>query len=168
MKTLLQISSEMDVLAAGIEDNNGELTPEMEAWLATLAADSEDKVDAYCAVIKEFELREDAIGREIARLTDIKKSRANAAARLKDRLLWFMQNHGLRQIKTATKTVSVVNNGGAAPIELLVSVDQLPAWCKRIKEEADMAKIRAAIEHDPESASEFALVKERGQHLRIS
>lgn len=168
MKSLLQISGEMESLAAGLEENGGELTPEVEAWLASLQSDTENKIDAYYNLIREFELRAEAAGKEAARFQVIQKVRANAAEQLKARLLWFMQNHKLQKIQTAARTVSLVNNGGVPPIELLVEVNELPMGLTINEPHADMREIRKRLESGDEDVEKFARMKERGQHLRFS
>ena len=99
MLTLLNISEEMRALAALMEEsaveNDGELRGEaftqLEAWFSDIQSDLERKVDGYCAVIRENELKASSRREEAERLLKLGATNFSLARGLKFRLQQFME-----------------------------------------------------------------------------
>lgn len=78
---------------------------------------------------------------------------------------FVFETQGLKKIETALGNVTLAGNGGKAPLEVLVPVDQLPADCKRVVVEPDLDAIRNVLAKG-ESVT-FARALPRGNHIRI-
>lgn len=170
MATLLEIGKEMEELERFIQEQaDGELTAEIEAkidgWLVSIRSDFENKADGYCGLIREMEMRASARQDESDRMARLAQADANAAKRLKDRLKLFMTLHGIRIVETNRFRIRVQANGGKVPLELLVPVENIPPLYQRQRIEADLEKIRIALEGGENL--EFAALRERGTQLRI-
>lgn len=86
-KSLYHINQEQLLLMSQLEENGGELTPELEQALIINAEDLTMKADAYMTVIKGKEATIEMIDKEIKRLTAMKKTEENQIKRLKSFLL---------------------------------------------------------------------------------
>lgn len=123
---------------AALEDNGGELTPEIEATLNSCELTKEQIADNLRILLTQNDHRSAAIAAEIKRLQELKKASTNAAESLKKYLLAFMQRHGITAIETdlckvsynaGRESVSVIDEEalvGAAIKKL--SEMELPAW----------------------------------------
>lgn len=123
---------------AALEDNGGELTPELEAELNSCDLTQQQLADNLRILLTMNDQRTAAITAEIKRLQDLKKASTNAAESVKKYLLGFMQRHGITAIETelckvtynaGRESVSVIDEDalvGAAIKKL--SEMELPAW----------------------------------------
>ena len=100
---LYEIPLEMEILAQQLEENGGELTPELQAMWDGLQTDGEAKVDAAAAVIKSMQAEEEVIAAEIGRLQNRKETLERSEARLKALLVPALQALG-GKVKTARFT----------------------------------------------------------------
>ncbi|WBC28430.1 Gam-like end protection [Rhodobacteraceae phage LS06-2018-MD05] len=100
MKPIYEISKNYLDLIDQIEENNGEITPEIETSLAINEGEIKQKSVAYVAVMKSLESEVDFIDNEIKRLQALKKSRANIVQNLKDSLEYALNTFGIDEIKT--------------------------------------------------------------------
>lgn len=80
---LYEISEEMEAIAATLEDNGGELTPELAELLQGWSDAFETKVERVVAVIRNFEATAEAVASEVKRLQALKRSRERAAEGLR-------------------------------------------------------------------------------------
>lgn len=122
----------------------------------------DEKADGYCAVISRFNGQAEMIKAEIERLTARKQAIENAVKRMKDALLSSMQTTQRSEIKTDLHTIKIAKNGGKQPMEI---TGEVPDSYNRMTIEPDKDKIRAALESGEKL--DFAVLKERGQHLNI-
>jgi hypothetical protein len=83
-KTLREIADEKQVLETWIAEQEGELTPELEALLADHEADATVKIEAMARYIGDEEGRIEVVERELARLTARKAAMENRIDRLKN------------------------------------------------------------------------------------
>lgn len=79
---LYQISEELLNLFAEIEENEGELTEELEQRLQITQDDFKDKIKSYVDVIKSTKADINAIDEEIKRISEYKKSKTKLVDRL--------------------------------------------------------------------------------------
>lgn len=169
MKSLLDISADLQAIADLIDETGGELTPESEAaldqWFAEASADRDRKLDGYAALIRELTLRAAARKEEQERLAIRVRVDEATVRGLKDRLVLFFASQGLRKIETARYKLALVQNGGLAPLEVLVPVDQLDDAYVKVRREVDVDALRKAIADGIEVP---ARLKPRGSHIRIS
>ena len=171
MPTLLEISAERLAFLARLEECGDELDPETEkeldAWFATLEATEQDKVDSYCALVREYELRAVARQAEVERLQRRIEVDENTAKRLKDRLKLHMETTGTRKIETARYTVRLQANGGRPPLKITCQPEELPPQYRTAKlvVEPNRDAIYIAVQHG-EKINGVELLP-RGNHLRI-
>jgi hypothetical protein len=104
MKNLFNIDAELYEVYNEIENNGGEMTPELEATLEITEAERLTKGEGYVYVIKQLRSQSDMIKSEIKRLQELAKRYENSADKLADTLLQSVVAHG--QIKTALVTIS--------------------------------------------------------------
>jgi hypothetical protein len=86
MANLWEITQEFLALASLIEDAGGEATDEVMEELAISRENFQHKAEGYARLILKWESEIDAASAEIKRIQAIKKTKENAAARLKDTL----------------------------------------------------------------------------------
>ena len=125
----------------------------------------DDKADGYCALITRFEGRAKTIEAEISRLMALKKAMDNAKKRMKEAMIFCMNEQGRKEIVTDLHTIKVVNNGGVQPLD--VKEDKVPKEYMKtiIEEKPDNDKIREALNNGEHL--DFAELKPRGQRLSI-
>lgn len=87
LRNIFEISEEYLYLIEQLEENGGELTPELEERLKITKDDLEQKIKAYHHIITVNTSDAVAIDLEIERLNKVKKVKANTIERLKDNLL---------------------------------------------------------------------------------
>lgn len=144
--------------------------PELDedAVLDTIEAIDEEieiKADGYAKIIAQLNCDVEGLKTEIDRLTARKKTIENNIDRLKYNLKLSMEQTGKTKFSTDLFSFNIVKNGGKKPIELDVSVDELPNDLVVVTEKPDMDAIAAFIEANPKTS--IAHFKERGTHLTI-
>lgn len=83
MANIYQISQELLSIFDELEENGGELTPELEEQLNITQEEFRDKIKSYSNVVKMLENDIIDIKAEKARLSDLQKSKENSIERLK-------------------------------------------------------------------------------------
>lgn len=89
-----------------LEENGGELTPELEQALLITEENFTQKAEGYCKAIAIYNGQAAALDEEIKRLTAKKKTAENAVARMKDALKNSMNVLKLDKINAGTFTIS--------------------------------------------------------------
>lgn len=84
--------------------------------LESIQVSLEDKVDGYVAVIKNFEAENIAIDQEVKRLQERKKVNVNGINRLKENLMYSLEQTGQKKVKSALNTVTIRNNAPSLKI----------------------------------------------------
>ena len=144
MKNLFNIDAELYEVYNEIENNGGEMTPELEATLEITEAERLTKGEGYVYVIKQLRSQSDMIKSEIKRLQEIEKRYQNSADKLADTLLQSVVAHG--QIKTALVTISSRKSKSVS----ITDESLLGAEFMRIKTEPNKTAIKEAIESGQE------------------
>lgn len=120
----------------------GETSPELEAQLEITESQMQEKGRNYGYVIKQLESDCEQIDNEIKRLQDMKRTRTNAADRLKSTLSQAMQLFGITEIKTATLRI---NFRKSKSIDIIGDLESMYTVFKTTIT-PDKAMIKAAIE----------------------
>lgn len=146
MKTLYEITHDYQSLMSEIENNEGEITPELNELLTINETELQTKSIAYLSVIKSSEAFISQIDEEIKRLTALKKRNNTLVDNLKDRLLTAVKLFGNFEVgftKFGTRKSSQVE---------VLDVNDLPKEYKVVKvtEQADKVAIKKAIESGQE------------------
>ena len=164
-ESLFNIGESFYALESLLIENEGEITEEIDQWLAEYQAKESDKIDGYCYLIQKFE----EIASESKRLAERAASYSTKVKNLKDRLKLYMEVQGREKIETPRFTVSVCGNGGLLPIRLHENVTEqnLPDQFVRTYREPDLSALRDSILTGDEEAQRFATILPRGTHLRI-
>lgn len=170
-RTLLQIADDvrsLDDLLSELPD--GVISPEAETalneWFAQIEQNRDAKIDGYCALIREAELRSDARFDEADRLTKLAGMDENKAKRLKERLKLYFMLTSTKKVETPHFRLSLCGNGGKMPLVVNCTVDSLPPHLVRTTKAADIDAIRATLEAG--IAVQGCELKPRGTSLRIS
>ena len=140
MKNLFNIDAELYEVYNEIENNGGEMTPELEATLEITEAERLTKGEGYVYVIKQLRSQSDMIKSEIKRLQELAKRYENSADKLSDTLLQSVVAHG--QIKTALVTISTRKSKSVS----ITDESLLGAEFMRIKTEPNKTAIKEALE----------------------
>lgn len=173
-KELAEIEYELTELGGEIPDG-----PEGEALLERLdnvLSLETEKVDAYCALIKNLEARAKARNEEAKRMASLASAEENAAKRLKSRLQAHFKIHGKDGMETLRFKLAIQKNGGKIPVivspEAEANPEELPEQFRKVVFSVNRDALLEALQL-PEgdetrmSAEQFAQLGERGEHLRI-
>ncbi len=105
MKTLLNIRKEYTDLISQIEENEGELTPEMEQALAINRQELAEKSLAYVEFLGNLEAQNNRIDEEIRRLQQLKRHNQQMLTFLQKGLVRAVQEFGT--VRAGTYTIGV-------------------------------------------------------------
>lgn len=100
--TLYELQQEQLELNALLEENGGELTPEIEERLQIHDFDVNQKMESYCKAIKQYEADIEAFKSEIERLKARKDSADKAIERMKSAMVNAMTTFGLSKVEAGT------------------------------------------------------------------
>lgn len=104
MASIYNIQQELFDIFNQIEENEGEITPELDEQLRISKDEFEDKIRSYTCIIRQLECDLGAIKDEKARLDAIKKSKEKTIERLKQIIVEAIQTFG-NTSKTGTKFI---------------------------------------------------------------
>ena len=116
-KSLYHIQTEYLQLAQTLEDNGGEITEGIEEALAINQEQLQLKGVNYALVVRQLDGEAEMITGEIKRLTELKKSKENAAKRLKDTLKGAMEMFQIQSIKGDLINITLRNNAASVVVE---------------------------------------------------
>ena len=83
MASIFNIQQDLYSIFDSIEENEGEITPELEKALTIKREEFSTKIQGYVAFIKQLELDNKGIKEEIARLKELQKSKEKTIDNLK-------------------------------------------------------------------------------------
>jgi sucrose-6-phosphate hydrolase SacC (GH32 family) len=141
MANIFQIQSEYVQLMNQLIDNGGEVTPEILEALQINQEQLESKAVNYVTVIRNLEAEADICTQEIKRLQELKKTRENAANRMRDAISNAMKLYEVETIETPTTKISFRKSEA---IEI-VNENEIPHEFLKVKTEPDKTAIKAAI-----------------------
>lgn len=145
MSSLFHISQEYRQIASILEQNGGELTPELEEALNDNTQALQVKASNIAFVIRDFELDAEKIAKEIERLQKLQKSKLNAKERLKAYLKQNMEATGITEIKCDLVTVRLQNS--RASVEIIdKGIIPKKFLSKKVDYVPDKASIKEAID----------------------
>jgi hypothetical protein len=156
---LYEISQALIDLATAYEQGD---IPD-EAYKDTLQGiemEFEDKAEQIAKIIRNFEADNMGLQSEIDRLQAMAASNSNQIKHLKNYLFEQMKAVQKDKFATALFKFSICKNGGEPPMQIIGAV---PDEYKKLVE--DNVKIREALKSG--KTLDFAILGERGEHLRI-
>ena len=119
MDSLYNIEQELLDVIATLEDNGGELTPELEERLIIGQDNLREKLTSYVAVINEMTAKIDACKCEEKRVSSLRKSRENTLDRVKESVL-----NAVRLFGDATKNGNYVIDLDTCRLSTRASIDE--------------------------------------------
>jgi hypothetical protein len=142
MKSMYEISREaMDIVSA-LEENEGELNPDIESALRINQNELQDKAINYSYAIKTVSNDVDAISEEIKRLQALKKAKENVVQRLKDTVVNAMQIYGIEKVETPTLKLSIRRSEA---VEVDDNFDDDIYMIKKVTYTPDKTRLKEAI-----------------------
>lgn len=139
-KNLFNINADLFQLQQQINENYGEITPELEEQLIISEHERETKCEGHVYIIRELKSKSQFIKDEAKRLLDIAKSYDKSIERLEDNLLSSIVHLG--PIKTNFVSISTRRNKSVE----IADDAELPLQYQRVKIEANKTAIKEALE----------------------
>lgn len=169
-ETIYALSREAQEVADLILDPDFDMTAEGQmdgvlSMLHNIDKRVEVAADHWAAIIQECLARAEMRKNEVARLEQRATTDANLAKRLKDGLKDLMNVSGNKRLETQRFKITVAKNGGKQPLEIFDEEEAKKKYPKHTIT-VDTELLRLAIEEGEEM--EYACLKDRGTHLRIS
>lgn len=109
MANIFELGTSLQKVFEEIEENDGELTPELEAELNITSQNFKDKIEAYCQVLTIYKSDVECCKNEKDRVNSIQNVKKNTIERIKQRLLEATEmfgeigKKGNRVIETPTR-----------------------------------------------------------------
>lgn len=100
--TLYQLSEQERAISEALEENGGELTPEIEALMVENAELFPKKIDGYGVMLRKFKALEENCDSEAKRIQAIKKTAQNAQKNMREHILNTMVQFGFDKLEGAT------------------------------------------------------------------
>ena len=133
-RSLYNIQQDYMRLMADIEDNEGELTPEMDSFLTFTLNNLTEKAVSYGYCIKHFDNEIDSVYKEIERLKKIAEIKEKIQDKLKEKISFAMRQFGIEKVTNNNLTLSfrkssqvVINDDAILPKEYIrVKVTESP------------------------------------------
>lgn len=105
--SLYALTDEYNLICDALEENGGEITPEIEEMLAINEQNFLAKVEAYCEIIAKYlQMAENAKARK-SQLDSVQKVAENTARRMKERLAQAMQDFNLNKVEIGFHKLSL-------------------------------------------------------------
>jgi hypothetical protein len=167
--TLFSLSEEMQALDALLNLSAGELTPEIEALLATLQDKITDKADSCGWYAKTLEAEVQVATEHAAHFLTKQTVAKRKLEAWKSYLATCLTYLGAKELKGRAYTIALQQNGGEAPLEIhepfKSDPSQLPEMLKLVKVSPDTKAIRSALSQGV--FLDVATLLPRGSHVRV-
>jgi seryl-tRNA synthetase len=140
MKNLFKIDADIFEIYSQIEDNSGEITPELEELLHISESERTTKSEGYVHVIRQLKAKAEFIRTEAKRLTEIARQYESSAEKLSDRLLESVISLG--NIKTDFVSISTRKTKSIS----ITDESLLASEFMRVKTEPNKTAIKEALD----------------------
>ena len=94
MANIFELGTNLQKIFEAIEENDGELTPELEEELDITSQNFKDKIEAYCQVLTIYNSDVECCKNEKDRVNSIQKVKKNTIEKIKQRLLEAVELFG--------------------------------------------------------------------------
>ncbi len=94
MANIFELGAQLQRIFEAIEENDGELTPELEEELDITSENFKDKIEAYCQVLTIYKSDVECCKNEKDRINSIQNVKKNTIERIKQRLLDAVEQFG--------------------------------------------------------------------------
>lgn len=160
--TLFDIVGEFQELYAMATSEEEQAEQVFVDTLDSIMGEIETKSEGYIAVINKLDMEQKKAKEVADRYAAIARSRDNSIKRMKERLLYAMEQMGKNELAAGDFTIKIKANGGVAP---LIIDGNVPDNMTKVTIEPDKALIREYLKDHPEC--EFAHIGERGKHIEV-
>jgi len=116
MSSLFEISQDFSLLLSELEDNGGELTPELEKAWEELEQDRDEKIGNCFVAIRKFEADVEAAKEEQRRIKQFRTSREKSIERLKDLIKYSLSLTNERKIDCGVKGKGYLRNSKSVEV----------------------------------------------------
>jgi hypothetical protein len=162
---LYQVVDALLAIGETLEENGGELTPDLAEQLDRLEGARDLKVERIVLFMRNLDATAAAADAEAQRLAAIAHRKRAVAARLKEYLKTQLEVAGIAKIETPLCTVRIQKNSRPT-IKCTVPLDTLPEGFIRVRREFNS---EAAYElYKAQAPLPEGILVELGSHLRIS
>lgn len=107
METLFTLTEQMSLIEQTLDENGGELTPELEEQWVETEESLKQKIDNYNSLVRLFDYRSENLASEIKRLQALKKTTDNSKKRVVEHLKDVMEAFGLTKLEGKLCKVSL-------------------------------------------------------------
>lgn len=136
--TLYKISNDLDYILNQLEENGGEITPEIEQALAITQEQFAYKCEDYAAAIINIESMAAAAKSEKDRLAKLQKFYDETAKRLRGAIATAMQKYDIPKVENGTMRVFLLHTQAVADD---YDINAIPKEYKKTKIEVTLDKI---------------------------
>lgn len=160
--TLYALTEQMTAIEAMLEDNGGELTPELESMWDETRESLVQKVDNYNALVQKLDAYATNIKAEVKRLQALQKTADNSLKRIKDHIKDVMEANGISSLEgrfckmTLTRSTATEVDEDEALAPYVEAIGEFAATLPDyIKVEASVSKtaVKEAVKDLPEGVS---------------
>jgi hypothetical protein len=168
-KSLFEISQDLHRLEEALDaaEDDESMMQLIVEWFESAVEQRDQKLDNYAELISSIENRIAVRQAEAKRILELAESDRKKVYELKERLRCVFASHGWGKVETPRYRLSLVQNGGKAPLIVDIPTEELPTEFVEIRQ--TLAARNDLIREHLESGKElnFARIGERGSHIRI-
>jgi len=176
-ESLFQLTQELEALDAILTEAGGELTPEVQAWMAEYQGKLEGKVDAIGWFIRRCDAEEaahkahaQAMQQEVDAFRAKARTAANKRERIKEYVRGCLAFLGVTKLQGKAYSLGIEKTGGKRSIEIVEPFashpELLPEPYQRVTVTAYLEAIRTWLEANPADES-IARFLPQGDHVRL-
>lgn len=163
--TLSNLISTYHLIEERLEESEGEITPDIDAMLSAFGDALNVKLDCYAGLLSSLKASIEFLSTERRRLQSREQSLSRAIDRLRERMVWAMQEVGETKIKTQLHTMSLrATESWAVDDEVLTAGELDELIAHNIAERSykiNLAVLKARIKESGEAVPEYIRVAEK-------
>lgn len=139
--SLYDLTSEYRLICEALEENGGEITPEIEAMLAINADNFVMKAENYCEIIAKYLQMAENAKQRVEVFQRIEKVAKNTATRMKERLAQAMEEYDLPKVEVGLHKLSFRTSKAVE----IVDEAKIPNCYIKVATSVDKTKLRADL-----------------------
>lgn len=135
---LYELTNEHRLICEALEENGGEITPEIEEMLAINAENFVAKADGYCEIISKYLHIADIAKQRKAQLDRVQKVAENTSKRMEERLQQAMEEYNLPKVEIGVHKLSFRTSKSVE----ITDEAKIPNIYIKVSTSVDKAKLR--------------------------
>lgn len=139
--SLYDLTSEYTLICEALEENGGEITPEIEAMLAINEKNFLTKAEGYAEIIAKYTILAENAKTRKAQCERVQKIAENAVKRMKERIGQAMEEYGLQKVECGLHKFSLRSSQA---VEITDEV-AIPNHYKKVVVSVDKKALRADL-----------------------